>query len=62
MQTYASHLNGTPDGAEKSNTEDGEGGVDEQLVSGTAKPQELYLEESLLGEDVVGSVNEGHGV
>ena len=39
--TYACHLDSTPGGANKTSTKDKEGSVDEELISGTTKEQEL---------------------
>lgn len=83
LDTYTSHVDGTPEGAGNTGTKDKEGGVDKELISGTTEEQEsvggsldrhlsqlswqfaslmliLYLEESLLGSNVVGSVDERH--
>ena len=40
FNTYASHVDGTVEGTEKTGTENSESGVDKELISGTTKEQE----------------------
>lgn len=61
--TYANHVDGTIEGTENTSTENEEGGVDKELVSRTTEVQESVgrsLEESLVGDNVVGSVDKRH--